>query len=194
MLRILIPGSYRHIGLLALVVLAGSILAIEARTIWVEDPCTIVGVPPSCPLDLGLCPPRQCPLDPLFPPCPSGAPDNPFFTIDQAMSVASFGDTIRVRPGLYCENVVVENGVRLRGSGASDTVIEGDGTDPVLIADLVDTGTVIQGFTITGIAFCGHESGKRSGPLLRRHGRGDHQLSHQDQGRAGCVTYFVVSV
>jgi parallel beta-helix repeat protein len=149
LLRILIPGSSRHIVLVALAALAGSALEIEARTIWVEDPCS-AAVTPVCPRDDVLCPPFPCPIDPLFPPCPSGAPDNPFHTINAAMSVANFGDTIRVKPGLYCENVVVENGVRLRGSGASDTVIEGDGTDPVLIADLVDTGTVIQGFTITG--------------------------------------------
>ncbi|RKY88407.1 hypothetical protein DRQ15_09995, partial [candidate division KSB1 bacterium] len=89
-----------------------------------------------------------------------GSKERPFSRIADALEKAGFGDTIRVLPGTYNENVVMKEGVALVGSGAKSTKIIGvDGDWVVMVADK----SVIRGFTIInntqyGAIFCSESS------------------------------------
>jgi parallel beta-helix repeat protein/predicted outer membrane repeat protein len=86
-------------------------------------------------------------------------------TIQQGLSAANSGDTVRVASGVYNETIFwpFENGIVLIGSGAESTVVRGNASDPVIFLVYVvdiDTSTVIRGFRFVnggdaGIALSG---------------------------------------
>ena len=86
-------------------------------------------------------------------------------TIQQGLSAANSGDTVRVASGVYNEAIFwpFENGIVLIGSGAESTIVRGNASDPVIFLVYVvdiDTSTVIRGFRFVnggdaGIALSG---------------------------------------
>jgi hypothetical protein len=75
-----------------------------------------------------------------------------YITISAAMAVASSGDTIQVLPGEYNENVILNPGVILFGSGPEQTTIIGEyvsggGNWPAV---KMAEGSTIGGFKVTG--------------------------------------------
>ena len=74
-------------------------------------------------------------------------------TIQEALDSAQSGDTILVSPGTWLENIIwpdVADLVLVSEQGPDVTVIDGDssGTVITLLSPVVDTSTVISGFTI----------------------------------------------
>ncbi len=98
--------------------------------------------------------------------------------IQTALSAAQFYDTVLVLPGTYTENIVwpaVEGIVLLSESGISSTIINGDSTGSVISFSslVIDTNTVVSGFTITngaanlgGGIFCSGASPRIYGNLI----------------------------
>lgn len=68
-------------------------------------------------------------------------------TIQTAIDVASWGDTVLVVPGTYYEHIVMKSGVIIKGSGADLTTIDGGGKGNVVTGV---SDSMITGFTITG--------------------------------------------
>tara|TARA_B100000315_G_scaffold252736_1_gene290112 strand:- start:601 stop:2004 length:1404 start_codon:yes stop_codon:yes gene_type:complete len=68
-----------------------------------------------------------------------------FKSIGDAVAKASEGDTVKVAPGTYQENVVLKSGVSLIGAGVEKSIIDGGGNGSVVICK---SRSVIQGFTI----------------------------------------------
>jgi hypothetical protein len=88
-----------------------------------------------------------------------GTETEPFQTITHAISVSVATDTILVAPGTY--NVasgepdfplIMTPGVALVGSGANNTIIQGDGGSQVISIQSMSTSTstLVDGFRITG--------------------------------------------
>jgi parallel beta-helix repeat protein len=80
-----------------------------------------------------------------------GTKDQPFTSITDAIDAAAKNDTILVAPGLYKENVVLNDGVILISEALGRAIIDGQadmagGSPAVTGADMA----VIDGFTITG--------------------------------------------
>ncbi|GBE30720.1 MAG TPA: T9SS type A sorting domain-containing protein [Bacteroidetes bacterium] len=77
-----------------------------------------------------------------------------YVTIQEGLDASASGDTVLVQPGIYYENIVwpVVNGIKLISAGdTSDTFIDGNQVDRVITMssdELIDTTTLIQGFTI----------------------------------------------
>ena len=74
-------------------------------------------------------------------------------TIQEALDSAQSGDTILVAPGTYVENIIwpdVADLALVSEQGPDQTIIDGDssGTVITLLSPVVDTSTVISGFTI----------------------------------------------
>ncbi|MBD3266270.1 DUF5123 domain-containing protein, partial [bacterium] len=76
-----------------------------------------------------------------------GTPAYPFSTISAALAQA-VTHTIRVMPGMYQEFVNMKDGVKLIGSGAETTLIDGMGNNNAVLCNQVGPSTVITGFTI----------------------------------------------
>jgi len=77
-----------------------------------------------------------------------------FATIQKGIDVATNGSTVLVAPGSYEENIIMKEGVHLRGSGPSVTFISGDGKQlrSTLILWAVIWAadhSILEGFTIT---------------------------------------------
>ena len=121
--------------------------------------------PAECDGDRVLCVDDDSPE-----PSERGTADRPFHTISAAMSRAEPGDVIQVAAGTYLENVkVLDLSVQLLGGFPGDldygvrdprafaTVIQGQGDDAVVT--LVQTASIVDGFTITGGT--GHFDGDR---------------------------------
>lgn len=74
-----------------------------------------------------------------------------FATIQSALDVAATGDVIEVGPGLYTENLELDNiNVHLLGtSGAAATIVDGNSSGSVLDihGSLVTSACIIEGFT-----------------------------------------------
>ena len=76
-------------------------------------------------------------------------------TIQAALNACISGDTVRVQPGVYVENIIwpliTQNIKLLSDSGSAHTTISGGSTDRVLYINSagLDTNTVISGFKIT---------------------------------------------
>ena len=71
-----------------------------------------------------------------------------FKTIQQAVDAATPGDTVRVAPGTYIENVVVNKPLTISAAGARPTVQAADSSRDVFL--LTSSGVRIDGLTITG--------------------------------------------
>jgi hypothetical protein len=70
-------------------------------------------------------------------------------TIQQAISTANSGDTIRVKAGTYYENLLVDRSVSIIGEGQATTVIDGgESWDWVRAVVIVAPNVSISGFTI----------------------------------------------
>jgi len=67
-------------------------------------------------------------------------------TIQEAINMASPGDTILVRAGIYYENIVVNKTVSLIGESREKTIIDGNGTGTVITVEA--SNLTIEGFTI----------------------------------------------
>ncbi len=59
------------------------------------------------------------------------------------------GGIVHVSAGTYVENIILTDGVQLRGAGAEMTTIDGGGLGPVVTDLPFGSGTVLDGFTIT---------------------------------------------
>jgi len=70
------------------------------------------------------------------------------FASIQAGIDAVEGSTVYVAAGTYYENITLIDGVEVLGEGASVTIIDGDGSGPVVTASGVGSGTKLDGFTI----------------------------------------------
>ncbi|MCK5512870.1 MAG: right-handed parallel beta-helix repeat-containing protein, partial [Deltaproteobacteria bacterium] len=81
----------------------------------------------------------------------SGSKENPFRTIEKAITQAKYGDTVVVEAGIYNRNVSLKSGIRVIGAGADVTMIQGPGTGNVVEGISIQNAT-ISGFTITGAA------------------------------------------
>jgi hypothetical protein len=67
-------------------------------------------------------------------------------TIGHAISLASKRDTIKVGPATYTENLTIGISVKVMGSGASTTIIDGGGASTVVAVSATDV--VLSKFTI----------------------------------------------
>ncbi len=74
-----------------------------------------------------------------------GTEEFPFQTISAAMAVAT-SHTIRVRSGLYTENVVMKDGVKLIGDGFETTIVDGGGSGNAVTCTSVGSSSLISGF------------------------------------------------
>ncbi|RLG43177.1 MAG: hypothetical protein DRN81_07110, partial [Thermoproteota archaeon] len=71
-----------------------------------------------------------------------------FSTIQEAVNYANEGDTIFVRNGTYYEHIVVNKTLTLRGESKYSTIIDGSGSAPKRVIDVVANNVEIRGFTI----------------------------------------------
>jgi uncharacterized protein (TIGR02145 family) len=85
-----------------------------------------------------------------------GSEASPLSTIQYALNISENGDTILVQAGTYLENIIwpPTNGIKLIGSGESDCIIDGNQLASVIrfeqdISGIIDTNTIISGFSIT---------------------------------------------
>ena len=99
----------------------------------------------------------------------AGTLANPYLTVAKAITVAVAGDTVRVGPGIYPQTatITMKRGVSLRGAGAGHTTLWGNNVVRVLLADGLNAGEVLSGFTITGGRNTNAEGG---GGILCRNG------------------------
>ena len=75
----------------------------------------------------------------------------PYSSIQDAIDAASSGDTVLVRPGTYSENIILKDGVDVRGSVAKVTHIVGTGIRDVVMARSL-TKCTFDGFSVKGSA------------------------------------------
>lgn len=76
-----------------------------------------------------------------------GSETYPFHKIQSAIGSALQEDTVRVKPGVYEENVVINKSLTLTGSGPDTTVIRGAGGVPLTIN--ANLSASVKQFTIT---------------------------------------------
>jgi len=72
-------------------------------------------------------------------------PDN-YASIQEAIDAAQVGDTIKVRAGLYYENLIVYKPITIQGEDRTSTTIQGDGTSATVWIQA--NNLVVSGFTI----------------------------------------------
>jgi len=84
-----------------------------------------------------------------------------YASIQAAVDVAGPGDTVRVLPGTYVETVRLKSGIRLLGSGARHTFLDGGGK-PVKLVDFSGASdVVVSGFTFQNVGSGGSEGCSR---------------------------------
>jgi parallel beta-helix repeat protein len=69
-----------------------------------------------------------------------------FQTVQEAINAAQQGDSIIVKSGVYSEHVTVNKSVSIAGEDRGTTVIDGDGTDTVVL--VTANNVILEGFTI----------------------------------------------
>ncbi len=82
----------------------------------------------------------------------NGTNSNPYRHIQYAISQSAHLDIIKVKPGLYCENVdFMGKNLKIESiNGADQTIIQGDGTQSVVLLDNVSGNATLKGFSIRG--------------------------------------------
>lgn len=83
-------------------------------------------------------------------------------TIQAAIDAASIGDTILVMPGTYKETLTIRKTLKLIGSGADSTIIEGDGIGHTVYVESV------SGFALSNLTVKTASGSSRSGVYIRR--------------------------
>jgi parallel beta-helix repeat protein len=71
-----------------------------------------------------------------------------FATINQAISSATGGDTIKIRPGIYKENITLKSDVNIFGDDSNEVIIRCD-SNKIAVADIQNCRNVI----LTGLTF-----------------------------------------
>lgn len=80
----------------------------------------------------------------------TGTVSAPVCSISAAVALAAAGDTIRIAPGTYVENVGIGMDLELIGMGGPDvTILDGGGTGSVVVVSVAST-VRLQGLTLTG--------------------------------------------
>jgi hypothetical protein len=69
-------------------------------------------------------------------------------TIGHAISLASSGDSVRVAPATYTENLTISFNLKIIGAGAVTTIVDGGGRNKVVAIPNAGTVVTISGFTI----------------------------------------------
>jgi hypothetical protein len=98
-----------------------------------------------------------------------GAGPGCYPTIQAALDAAQDGDTIRLGPGTFAGGITITKSIRLLGSGAKSTIIEGGGS-VITIGEFgadIEPTVFISGVTITG-GFA--TSSPESGPFFGQDG------------------------
>jgi parallel beta-helix repeat protein len=72
-------------------------------------------------------------------------PDN-YASIQEAIDAAQVGDTIKVRAGLYYENLLVYKSITIQGEDWTSTIVQGDGSSAAVWIQA--NNVVVSGFTI----------------------------------------------
>lgn len=72
-------------------------------------------------------------------------------SIQAAVDAASAGDTVLVKSGTYFESVRLKSGIRLLGSGATWTILDGGGVAGKLVDFSGATDVVVEGFTFQNV-------------------------------------------
>lgn len=72
-------------------------------------------------------------------------------TIQAAVDAAHVGDTVLVKPGTYFQTVRLKSGIRLLGSGAAVTFLDGGGHPLQLVDFSGATDVVVSGFTFQNV-------------------------------------------
>lgn len=104
---------------------------------------------PQEPVD-GAVPPSDCLYDDDHEPVTLTVPTD-YATIQQAINAASRLDTVHVLPGTYSEHLQLKTGVRLIGSGADTTILDGLGEGRSLIDFTEANDVVVSGFTLRNV-------------------------------------------
>jgi len=74
-----------------------------------------------------------------------------YSAIQEAINKAKKGQTIKVAPGIYNENITLKEGINVIGTKAESTIIDGESRGDVVLAKKdVTRVTKISGFTIRG--------------------------------------------
>ncbi len=80
----------------------------------------------------------------------NGSQALPFCTIMEAVAAAASGDSVRVAPGVYTENITLGSGVSLVSTqGAQATILDGGNAGVVVTKLLGSADTTLDGFTLT---------------------------------------------
>lgn len=79
---------------------------------------------------------------------PDGSQDAPWPTINQGVQSANPDDTVKILPGVYEENVIVDRSIHLLGTGPDSVIIKGFGGNPIRIKP--NNEVVLERFTATG--------------------------------------------
>jgi hypothetical protein len=74
-----------------------------------------------------------------------------YATLQAAVDAARAGDTVLVKPGTYFETVRLKSGIRLLGTGAAVTVLDGGGKPGKLVDFSGATDVVVAGFTFQNV-------------------------------------------
>ena len=73
-------------------------------------------------------------------------------TIGYALAASSPGDTVSVAPAVYTETLSMQSGVVISGTDATTTIIDGNGSGPVVLASgsTITGSAVLRSFTVRG--------------------------------------------
>ncbi|MCS7063003.1 MAG: right-handed parallel beta-helix repeat-containing protein [Methylacidiphilales bacterium] len=95
--------------------------------------------------------PAPAPVSSASPPAihtPAKTVPDEYIQIQAAIDAASPGETIRIKPGTYTENLILREGIRIIGDGMDVVTIQCPPTSPVLDIRNIQTGH-IEGVTLT---------------------------------------------
>jgi hypothetical protein len=90
-------------------------------------------------------------VDASAPGCPtggSGTQSDPYCRVQDAVNAAADGDTIRIAPGTYLENVVIDKDLDLVGTGGQEVTLL-DGTASGSVVHVMDSVVTLTGLTLT---------------------------------------------